>query len=412
MSEWQRVRLGDVTTQVKDSEKVVPNKTYDLLGLRMWGGGAYLRESVDTTTSKAHTLYRATEGQFIYNRMFAWGGSFGVVTPEFDGCYVSNEFPLMAPDPHRLHVGFLRLYFQQPSVWAQIDEASTGTTRSRNRWKESLFAAHPIALPPLAEQRCIVDLMAVVDAQIEALKSQRAAAEDALSRLAIERVTLPGGDGGVALDSLLLRNIGGAWGSEPGTDDLDVDVYRSTEFTNWGKLGGFADAQRSVATSHHRSRALESGDILIEKSGGTPTRSVGRVVMVEASDLRNPTIGANFLQLLRADSSRVLPRYLFWIFWGAHRRGDGFDFQSASTNIRNLQTKAYLARRVNLPGREEQAAVAETLDAVQRAVFGVGAELAALHAYRSTLLSALISQQVEIPESYDALLDDTLEVSA
>lgn len=413
MSEWERTTLGEVASVVGGGTPSTREASY-------WGGDVLWLTPGELTKREGHVI-TGTE-----RRISAAGlaSSSAKMLPK-DAVLLTSRATVgavgLAGQPMTTNQGFQSL-IAGPRVlprflmnWVQANRQEFESRASGSTFPEisgKKIKTIPLSVPPLAEQRRIVDVMAAVDRHIEALIAQRATAEEALSRLATEQVALPGGDGGVPLDSLLLRNIGGAWGSEPGTDDLDVDVYRSTEFTNWGILDGFAEAQRSVAKSHHKSRALEAGDILIEKSGGTPARSVGRVVTVQASDLRGPTIGANFLQLLRADSSLVLPRYLFWLLWGAHRRGDGFEFQSASTNIRNLQTKSYLARRVVLPVRDEQVAVAEALDAVQEAVLSVGTELTALRAYRATLLSALLSQQVEIPESYDALLDDASEVPA
>ena len=92
MSEWTPVRLGEVTTQVRDAVKVAVGPKYPLLGVKWYAEGPFLRETVSSETSKATTLYRVSPGQFIYNRMFAWKGAFGIVGDGLAGSFVSNEF--------------------------------------------------------------------------------------------------------------------------------------------------------------------------------------------------------------------------------------------------------------------------------------------------------------------------------
>lgn len=261
-----------------------------------------------------------------------------------------------------------------------------------------------LLLPPLPVQRRIVDLMAHLDLHLATLRSERDAAIVVLESLAFTRLSLPG-DSGRSIADLLNRNIGGIWGESPGASELTVDVFRSTEFTDLGRLSGAADAVRSITGRQYESRYLASGDILLEKSGGTPTRPVGRVVRVSVDDFSGPAVGANFLQLLRADEQVVSPDYLFWVLWASHRRGDAFDYQQASTNIRNLKTKEYLARRVDLPDRQEQEVLSRALDNVLACVRLLEAELTSLGMLRTTLLSQLISGQIDVPSAYELLLD-------
>src|SRR4051812_34859040 len=115
--EWPLVPLGEMTRQIKDVVGVDPDVEYNLLGLRMYGGGMVARS---LTTSKAASLWRVRSGQFIYSRLWSRAGAFGVVPEEFDGWYASNEFPVFECDQARLLADFLWLYFQQPWTWDDI----------------------------------------------------------------------------------------------------------------------------------------------------------------------------------------------------------------------------------------------------------------------------------------------------
>ncbi|WP_121180274.1 restriction endonuclease subunit S [Nocardiopsis sp. Huas11] len=404
MSKWERVRLGEVIALDIKAAPVTATASYDIVGVLNRGRGLLYRDPLSGSETSYKTLNLIRPDQIVYSRLKAFEGAITIAPSDLSQVYASQEFPTFTCGQWLLP-SYFRLLTTTKGLWDDLQNLSTGMGGRRERVKPADFLTIRISLPSVAEQNRIVDLMRGVDELVTAMTEEVERARVSLSCAAVELVSLPTNGGGIPLNALLLRNIGGAWGSGPGVSEMDVDVYRSTEFTNWCRLSGKPEARRSVPASQFRSRQLAAGDILVEKSGGTPTRSVGRVVQVSPEDLYRPTIGANFLQLLRADPSKVSPRYLFWILWASHRRGDGFDFQRASTNIRNLQTKAYLARGVDLPQRDTQEEIASTLNGLLDCVHSIEDEAANLRAFRSALLTSLLDQEIEIPKSYDDLLE-------
>lgn len=151
------VRLGDLLAQIHRSEKVDPNCSYRLLGVRLEGNGPFIRETVSGTETSASRLNRVQAGDFVYSRLFAWRGAFGVIPDTMDGCYVSNEFPIFRADADRLDVRFLARWFQFPGVWRAVEENCTGSTpTTRNRFKEQFFFDLRIPLPRPTEQQALV----------------------------------------------------------------------------------------------------------------------------------------------------------------------------------------------------------------------------------------------------------------
>ena len=104
---WPHVALTELVAQCRDAVKIESGVDYRLLGVRWYGEGAFHRETVTRETSKATTIYKVVPGQFIYNRLFAGKGAFGLVLPEFAGAFVSNEFPLFDTDTERLSAEYL-----------------------------------------------------------------------------------------------------------------------------------------------------------------------------------------------------------------------------------------------------------------------------------------------------------------
>jgi type I restriction enzyme S subunit len=181
MKAWPKVRLGEVLRPVARAERVDASKEYRLLGIRLEGQGPFLRETLMGTQSSATKLFRVATDDFIYSRLFACRGAFGVISKELNGCYVSGEFPAFIPVPGKIDVEYLKYWFRLPSVIATVDADCSGSTPlTRNRFKENFFLALEIPLPPLAEQRRVVARIEELAAQIhEARTLRRQAAEEA-----------------------------------------------------------------------------------------------------------------------------------------------------------------------------------------------------------------------------------------
>src|SRR2546430_13996149 len=118
---WPIAKLGDVLAPIERTERVDATKEYRLLGVRLDGAGAFQRETVLGTQTAASKLSRVAEGDFIYSRLFACRGAFGVITHELNGCYVSGEFPTFLPRDGKIDINFLKYWFRLPRVIERVN---------------------------------------------------------------------------------------------------------------------------------------------------------------------------------------------------------------------------------------------------------------------------------------------------
>lgn len=403
-SDWESVRLGDVTHQVRDSFPVEPDESYVSLGLRMRGQGVFARPAKQGREIKGTTLYRVRSGQFIYNRMFASGGSFGLVPNGLADGVVSNEFPVFDTDPYRLLPQYLNLYFTRPPIWKVIETECTGTTKSRLRWNEQKFSNFKVDLPPLAEQRRIVDLIDSLDDAIEASQvaiSQLVSVQSATLASQILRETEPKR----ILGSVFEHVIGGSWGSPLGEEDVEVSAIGPSAYA-----GGRIDVDpslgspRSLSEKRTSVRELKPGDIVLERSGGSPTQPVGRVLRMNSEDKR--IVPSDFMRLLRVDASIVEPSFVFWFLWALYRTGASEPFQKFTTGIRNLNIPDYLhSTTIHIPeDPAERARIVDLAESMAATVSMAKEKTLRLQALRSETLTALVSGAHTIPESYDELM--------
>ena len=146
------VTLGDILEEVQIREKVEPDNNYRLIGVRWWGGGAFIREEKPGREIKGSHLFKLLPGLIIYNRLFAFRGSFAIVGSDHEGCHASSEFPtfrmkplVAAPEPKALYIVHC---LNSPNYLKIVDKLSTGSTKtSRNRFKEDRFLAMKIEMP-------------------------------------------------------------------------------------------------------------------------------------------------------------------------------------------------------------------------------------------------------------------------
>jgi type I restriction enzyme S subunit len=132
------VPIGNVAKPVKRSEEPLPGVTYRQIGVRLWGEGAYERDSIDGAETRYKQLYRVEEDDIIVNKIWARNGSVAVVPSKLAGCFGSSEFPTFEPDRQRLEPRWFHWITQTEFFWKQCDEKSHGTS-GKNRIRPERF---------------------------------------------------------------------------------------------------------------------------------------------------------------------------------------------------------------------------------------------------------------------------------
>lgn len=154
---WELIKMGGLVSQVTERLSVKDDSEYAMAGVRWYAGGVFHRETVLGKNMSAKKVTPLVLGALIYNRLFAWKESFGVVGKNHAGLNVSNEFPQFLADESKILPEFLYLFCTIPTTTALVNAASAGSAAvSRNRFKESEFLNFEMRLPPLETQQAIV----------------------------------------------------------------------------------------------------------------------------------------------------------------------------------------------------------------------------------------------------------------
>jgi type I restriction enzyme S subunit len=183
---WKKRRMGECIRLVDDSQRVVAGQTYPNLGIYSFGRGLFSKPPIDGTVTSATTLRRVKSGQFIYSRLFAFEGAYGMVTREYDGHFVSGEYPTFECEPSVIRVEFVAAYFKAPSVWREVAVGSKGLGHRRQRVQPREVLAHSVWVPPLWWQDRLGKAQAEADA-LQRLEAATAAELDALVPSILDR---------------------------------------------------------------------------------------------------------------------------------------------------------------------------------------------------------------------------------
>jgi len=179
---WQTTSIGEVVKPIDRAEVPIAGKAYRQIGVRLWGQGAYERETIDGSQTKYKTLSRVESGDIIVNKIWARNGSVAVVADGLSGCFGSSEFPTFAPVRSKLDPKWFHWITRTKWFWQACDEKSQGTS-GKNRIRPEKFLEIRIPLPPIEEQHRILIYIEELKTKINSIELYKAEIDADLDRM-------------------------------------------------------------------------------------------------------------------------------------------------------------------------------------------------------------------------------------
>ena len=164
--------------------------------------------------------------------------------------------------------------------------------------------------------------------------------------------------------------ITGEWGTEITENSQNiVSVIRTTNFLNNGKI----DIQnkelikREIDKKKIEQKQLKRGDIIIEKSGGSPNQPVGRVVFFDLN-INEVFLCNNFTSILRVKED-INSKYIFYFLRNNYKKNKVVKYQNKTTGIINLKLQNYLNEScIFLPELKIQNKIVNILDNLENII--------------------------------------------
>ena len=141
------------------------------------------------------------------------------------------------------------------------------------------------------------------------------------------------------VSKVVIKPLSGEWGQED-TEGAGVKVLRTTNFTDSGFIDYTDVITRSIDFKKIELKAMRDGDVLIEKSGGSDTKPVGRVVYYQETS--ENFLFNNFTALLRPCTVDLNSRFLFTFLFVNYWNGGTMLYEIKTTGIHNLKLADYL----------------------------------------------------------------------
>lgn len=169
------------------------------------------------------------------------------------------------------------------------------------------------------------------------------------------------------LSEIFEKPISGEWGNELEEGKYGAKVIRTTNFTNMGRLNLNYIVERDIDVEKYENKLLKLGDIIIEKSGGSPNQPVGRVVIFEENTSEKYFCN-NFTSILRPKNI-INAKYSLYLLKDLYNKKRVLKYQNKTTGIINLKLNDYLNNtEIMIPSIEEQIKISTILDRSQELI--------------------------------------------
>ena len=295
--------LGDMLTLDRDPVTIEPTATYHTAGILSYGRGLFARPAITGAETSYKQYFRLHRDQVVFSRLFAWEGAAALVVPEFDGYFVSSEFPTLTVDGEQAVPRYLGHLMRWPAFHERLAGATRGLGLRRQRVHVDEFLAIEIPLPDVDEQRRIATwLDGILHRQKAALSAMETHSADVFFRAlpslveaelqsAAEGVTTvselvklvgdlvhPGDDPGAAREFVGLQHVESRTGRRLGADSVGNEKGRKFRFEPGDVVYGYLRPYLNKAWVADRDGLCSVDQYVLRPTGRMSSSLIGYVL--------------------------------------------------------------------------------------------------------------------------------------
>jgi type I restriction enzyme S subunit len=380
------VRFAEFLKPNKRPHTLGPTEDANLVGMRLYGHGPFHRELKLASKIRKKSHFVIQENDVIYNKLFAWKGTFGIVSAELDGMFVSDKFPTYELDEAKVDRNYLQWYFRYPPLWEQARQMSTGSAAlSKLTLNPPRFVDLTIPLVSLSEQRRIAAKVQRLAVKIDEARSIQTNLRDgqrslwsAYLREMSQRFPHDG-----TLDRVLRCKPRNGWSAKCDNAEDGVAVLTLAAVTGFDFVPS-AHKRTSLPTYSDAHYWLRHGDLLMTRSN-TP-QLVGHAAIYNG--MPTPCIYPDLMMRLDVDES-VADRTFVWRWLQTPVVRDYVEHNAKGTSPTMKKISQPIVMKIPFPKEikvAEQRRIVAYLDGLQAKVD----ELKRLQALAAAELDALL----------------------
>ena len=157
---------------------------------------------------------------------------------------------------------------------------------------------------------------------------------------------------------------------------------------------------RYILPKNLANKKLETGDIVIEISGGSPTQSTGRCAAITQSLLdryNSSMVCTNFCKAIKPKTGYSLYVYYYWKY--LYEKGTFFSYENGTTGIKNLDFNGFIETEpIIIPPFDRIIAFNNYSKSIFDQIFANGRQSEQLAILRDTLLPRLMNGEIDVSE--------------
>jgi len=383
------IALRELLTMALERVPINDQQEYATAGILSYGRGLFKRPVVLGQDTQYSAYYRLRAGQFVYSKLFAWEGAVAVVPPEFDGMFVSQEFPTFDINTSVILPEYLGELCKWPPFWERMRAGESGMGGRRKRVQPARLLTVVVPVPPLEEQARIADVLYWTEQCASTYKRTHGAAALVARALRQEHFANLDAEPSYRAGEIFDVTIGRQRAPRYAVGENMVRYLRAANVKD-----GFLDLSdvkhMNFDPLEQLKFRLDPGDVLVTEGSGS-LKQLGASAQW-AGDLAGVVCFQNTLIRLRGRSGQSLSSYAY--HWARRCFEEGrFAAIASGTNIYHLGMERLASLPVTPIPLEEQAEFVkrvETADAVVANARAAGASLTTLTtALRSELILGL-----------------------
>ena len=333
-----KYRFKQIAINNTEKKKPVEEDRFTYLGLEHLDSGSLKVTRFGSDVAPIGEKLVIRKGDVLFGKRRAYQKK--VVIAPFDGIFSAHGM-VLRPNVEVIDPDFFPLFISSDYFLDAAIKISVGSLSPTINWRDLKILEFD--LPDLETQRKLAVVLWSINDTMESYKKLISTTDELVKSQFMEQFSLPTAEANgwsvSPVSKVVHKPLSGEWGQED-TNSSGVKVLRTTNFTDTGFIDYTEVVTRSIDSKKIEAKAMRDGDILIEKSGGSDTKPVGRVVYYQETS--ENFLFNNFTALLRTCTAELNSRFLFTFLFVNYWNGGTKLYENKTTGIHNLKLADYL----------------------------------------------------------------------
>ena len=352
MTEWKKIRLGNI---IKMNENTYsPKENWEFINYLDTGNITtgiidnikYINLSSDKLPSRAKRKVKMNS--IIYSTVRPNQLHYGIIKEFPDNFLVSTGFTVIDVDTEKALPDYIYYILTQKDVIEHLQAIAEQSVSAYPSIKSSDLENLEVFIPDIYTQIKVEAIISLIDQKIkknrEINNNLEQQAQAIFKKWFIDNPENFKWSTGT-FSELIISTLNGDWGKEKIIANHTEKVFcirgadiPEIKLGNKGKM-----PTRYILPKNLFNKQLTAGDIVVEISGGSPTQSTGRCIMISQSLLNlydSNIICTNFCKSMKTKEKYSSFIYYYWQYF--YEKDVFFSYENGTTGIKNLDFTAFI----------------------------------------------------------------------